>query len=748
MSRIKHKATLLPLGALAAGFGLASAAIAQTPPAEPTKTESALPVVRAKASAERAGKDDYQATDTRIGKGKQELRDIPQSVTVVTERLIDDRNLDTLREVLKNTSGITFLAAEGGEEDIRLRGFPLQASGDVFIDGMRDPAFYERDTFFYDRLEVLRGSAALTFGRGSTGGAVNQVTKQPRLLNEHQIDATVSSHNGVRVVGDFNAKMSESSALRVGTMFDNADNDGTGARTDKIGLAGVYRWGIGERDEFSVGVYHLDNNNGINYGMPYIRPTLTAPVGSTTLLPLDPKAYYGMASDKNEGRASSLTGTHVHRFGQNMELVTRLRVSDYERDQRSGTVRFAGAAMQPGGVPVSLATFGPNTVITRGTHNKTQDMQTVYGQSDFSGKFAALGMKHDLLAGVDFAQEKKQVFAARSAAQGGVNITKPTTTVGRPDDGASVNEDSRVMRTANEYTARGTGLYLQDTIELAPQWKLLAGLRYDRLTGDYDAFAIPNAAPGPVTKSSYRMKVSEWSKRLGLLFQPNERMSFHASAATSFNTSGDAYSLSPSNVDIDPEQAINVELGAKIDSADGRLSTRVAVFRSTKLHERNTDPLLTDVVTLSGKRHVAGIELDVNGRITPQWEVFASYMWMPVANIDISSATGGEVQGSRPSLTPKHTGTLWTTYQLTPRIRIGGGLTARSSQTPLRNPGFAVPKFVIGDVMAEYQAIQDKLIFKLNVSNISNKLYADSLYPGHYVPGAGRIASLTGSYKF
>ncbi|WP_349741280.1 TonB-dependent receptor [Roseateles cavernae] len=748
MSRIKHKATLLPLGALAAGFGLASAAIAQTAPVDPVKTESALPVVRAKASAERAGKDDYQATETRIGKGKQELRDIPQSVTVVTEKLIDDRNLDTLREVLKNTSGITFLAAEGGEEDIRLRGFPLQASGDVFIDGMRDPAFYERDTFFYDRLEVLRGSAALTFGRGSTGGAVNQVTKQPRLLNEHQIDATVSSHNGVRVVGDFNAKMSESSALRVGTMFDNADNDGTGARTDKIGLAGVYRWGIGERDEFSVGVYHLDNNNGINYGMPYIRPTLTAPVGSTTLLPLDPKAYYGMASDKNEGQASSLTGTHVHRFGQNMELVTRLRVSDYARDQRSGTVRFAGAAMQPGGVAVSLATFGPNTVITRGTHNKTQDMQTVYGQSDFSGKFAALGMKHDLLAGVDFAQEKKQVFAARSAAQGGVNITKPTTTVGRPDDGASVNEDSRVMRTANEYTARGTGLYLQDTIELAPQWKLLAGLRYDRLTGDYDAFAIPNAAPGPVTKSSYRMKVSEWSKRLGLLFQPNERMSFHASAATSFNTSGDAYSLSPSNVNIDPEQAINVELGAKIDSADGRLSTRVAVFRSTKLHERNTDPLLTDVVTLSGKRHVAGIELDVNGRITPQWEVFASYMWMPVANIDISSATGGEVQGSRPSLTPKHTGTLWTTYQLTPRIRIGGGLTARSSQTPLRNPGFAVPKFVIGDVMAEYQAIQDKLIFKLNVSNISNKLYADSLYPGHYVPGAGRIASLTGSYKF
>jgi catecholate siderophore receptor len=111
-----------------------------------------LPVIRAKGTAEPQGKDGVQATTTRIGKGQQELRDIPQSVTVVTERLIDDRNLDTLKDALKHTAGITFLAAEGGEEDIRLRGFC--AAGHrrrVRQDGMRDPAFYERDTFFLDR---------------------------------------------------------------------------------------------------------------------------------------------------------------------------------------------------------------------------------------------------------------------------------------------------------------------------------------------------------------------------------------------------------------------------------------------------------------------------------------------------------------------------------------------------------------------------------------------------------------------
>ena len=110
-------AALLPLGALAAGLGLSHAALAQAA----ASAETVLPVIRAKVTAEPTGKDTLQATTTSIGKGKQELRDVPQSVTVVTERLIDDRNLDTLKDALHSTAGVSFLAAEGGEEDIRLR---------------------------------------------------------------------------------------------------------------------------------------------------------------------------------------------------------------------------------------------------------------------------------------------------------------------------------------------------------------------------------------------------------------------------------------------------------------------------------------------------------------------------------------------------------------------------------------------------------------------------------------------------
>jgi catecholate siderophore receptor len=738
---------------LAGSIGAATPAMAQNAAAE--KTLKTVTVTDKAENDIAEGKNSVRATETSIGKGQQQLRDIPQSVTVVTEKLIDDRNLDTFKEALKNTAGISFLAAEGGEEDIRLRGFSLQATGDVFVDGVRDPAFYERDTFNLDRLEVLRGSASMLFGRGSTGGAVNQVSKTPRLMDEHQVDLTLGTHNHVRLVGDFNKRTSETAALRMNVMTTQADNNGSGSALDKEGIAGAYRWGIGERHEFSVGIYCLDNHNGMNYGMPFIRPTTASPVTDSTVLPLDPKAYYGMASDYNAGSATHLSASHTHRFSADSQLRTQIRKGQYERDQRSGAIRLGNAGLQ-GGTAASLSTFGPSTVLTRGTHLKIQDMDTLHVQSDFSKKFQALGLQHQLLAGFDLATEDKTVYAARIAgAQGGVTISKPTTTIGTPHDGAWVNESTRVLRVNNQYQSTGWGAYLQDLVQVAPQWKVLGGLRYDSLRGDYDQFGNPTNATDNGPKTSYQMKVGEWSKRAGVLFQPNDLQSFHFSYGTSFNTSGDTYSLGASNVDTPPEQSVNLELGAKLDSADKRFTTRLALFRAIKKNERNTDPLLP-VVTLTGSRYVSGVEIDIAGRLTPKWEVFGSFTWMPDAKVSKAApcpATGscsqgaaGERVGDRPALTPVHSGSAWSTYQLTSQWRVGGGLTFRGRQTPTR-AAFEVPSFVVGDLMAEY-AYSDALSFKANMSNVTNKLYADQLYPAHYIPGAGRLTQITASYKF
>lgn len=754
-----NTSAMLPLGAmlLASSFG----ALAQTAPAT---AEQQLPtvVVREKAMAPE-GKDALQTTDTTIGKGKQLLRDIPQSVTVVTERLMDDRNLDTLKEALKNTAGITFQAAEGGEEDIRLRGFALQSTGDLFIDGMRDPAIYDRDTFNLDRMEVLRGSASMLFGRGSTGGAVNQVSKSPRLIDEHQVDLTVGTHHFVRATGDFNIKTGESSALRLNAMVNKADNNGSGSSIDKRGMGVAYRTGIGEQDEFLGTLYHLDNNNGINYGMPFIAPK--AGSSDRVLLPVDPDTNYGLASDYNHSSATIAGFAHTHRFSRDSELKTQVRVGQFDRDLRSGAIRLCtrsvnattGAVTNPQcPSTVSLDNLNNGTILTRGNHLKIQKMDTVQVQSDFSSRFDALGVKHELLAGVDLSREKRTVYAERTAAQGGVTLTKPTTTIGTPDDGASVNESRRVLRVGNAYVSTGVGAYVQDVAQIAPAWKLVGGVRYDNLNGDYDINTIPTSAAGPVATTKYRMHVAEFSPRIGALYQPTPLHSFHVSAGQSFNTSGDAYSLSAANADTDPEKSVNLELGAKLDTEDKRFTTRLAVFRSTKYNERNTDPD-RPVTVLTGKRHVAGFETDITGRLTPQWEVYGSYMWIPVAKVDAAApcpATGtctqavvGERPGDRPALTPEHSGTVWTTYQFTPRLRMGAGINFRGSQSPIRAE-WKVPAYATVDLMAEYVFDFERLSIKAYLANAANKLYADQIYPAHYVPGAGRTLQVTASLKF
>ena len=752
---------LQPLALAAAiavfSLGLSGAALAQTvvaaAPAASGASNSAssrdssagsavMPMVRARVQAEPAGKDSLQATTTTIGKGRQELRDVPQSVTVVTERLIDDRNLDTLKDTLKNTSGVSFLAAEGGEEDIRLRGFSLQAAGDIFVDGLRDPAFYERDTFNWDRLEVLRGSASMLFGRGSTGGAVNQVSKLPTLFAGNEVAVTLGNQGYLRGTADLNTKTGDNAALRVNAMVNLGDNHG--AQIDKVGIAPSFRWGIGSRDEFLVSFYHLDNDNGINYGLPWL---------NGKMLPLDPSSTYGAFSDRSAGSATMTTLGYTQRLADRSVWKSTLRVGRYERDQRASTIRFAPAAVQPGGIAVSEATFGPDTVLRRsggnGTIAKIQDLDTITLQSDYDTKFQAWGLKHSVQTGLDFTKDKFIGYGAANPASGA--LLKPDVRVAQNRGSGSVDEALRIISKNRDFNSDALGVYLQDLVQLSPTWKLLAGVRWDRFEGSYRSFSTATANFGALTGDRGRADAL-FSERAGLLWQPTPLSSFHFSYGTSFNTSGDAYQFDALGSNTPPERSRNFELGAKIDSESGKATLRLALFHATKYNERNRDETSVSPTNyvLSGQRHAAGLEVDLAGRLTPEWEIFSSWSYIPDAEVDKASAVlgttlTGETVGQRPGLTPKHSATLWSTYQLSPKLRLGGGLNARSSDKPQQST-IVARGFVTADLMAEYD--MGGVLFKLNLNNITNKLYADTLYRGHYIAGKPRTLQLTTAVKF
>ena len=709
---------------------------------EPTSTAPEaqdLAPITVKGNAEQADtREDYYINHSKIGKVNQELRDIPQSVTIISEKLMADRDLFTLRDVLKNTAGVTFLAGEGGEEDIRLRGFSLAGSGDIYVDALRDPAFYNRDVFNFSSIEVLRGSASMLFGRGSTGGVVNQVSKVPLLGDFNQIDLTAGSYGFFRSTGDFNKQLGENTAARFNVTYNGAENDGAGNSLSSRGLAGSVRWGINTKDQITASIFALETNNGINYGIPWARPNATSPVSDNQLLPLDPKNYYGMRSDYNNSSATYGTLNWQHTFEDGGTLNSTIRYGTYGRDQRASAIRFNN--------PTTLSTFNDSTVFRRGTNNKIQNIDVGALQIDYQNSLQLSGIRHDILTGIDLGQED---FVNKNATTPpGVTLVKPITYAGTPHDGAWINESLRNLSDGRTFKAQTVGVYAQDIIHLTSTFKIIGGLRYDYFKGNFW-----QAATGTSTEARRDRADGVWSGRLGAMYQPDEQWSFYGSWGNSFNTSGDAYQYDPLGANTPPEKSQNFEIGTRWEHPSKRVTARISAFYATKFNERNRDPDSANAAyLLSGKRHAAGLEMEIAGRITSKWDVFLSYAWTPIAVIDQGANTtaqslSGELEGQRPSLTPVSQGSVWTTYRVLPELRLGAGITAVSPQSPNRNPGWQAPGYGVISAMAEYKP-NDWLSFQFNVNNLGNKLYAQALYSGHYSPGAGRTYMLTTRFNF
>ncbi|MGB4061974.1 MAG: TonB-dependent siderophore receptor [Burkholderiaceae bacterium] len=731
---------LLPLGAmlLAGSVG----AMAQTAGTDTGKTLSTVTVKERAEPEEIRAKNTFRATETTLGKGQQALRDIPQNVTVMTEKLLDDRNLDNFRDVLKTTAGVTFLAGETGEEDVRLRGFSLGQGGDIYRDGMREGQLITRDTFAADRVEVLKGSASMLFGKGSTGGVVNQVTKQPFLMDRYETELTVGSGGHRRVQADLNKQLSDNSAVRVNAMVQNADN--WGAQDDRKGLAAGWRTGIGERDEFSVDLYHLSTRERPNYNHPWLQSG-TAIDNPRYILPqLAAKNYYGLASDYQNTDQTTLSLGHKHRFGAQEELKTTLRHGSYERDLWVSAVVFGAATLQPNGTAISL-TNPPTaaTVLSRNSKGRYGQSDITQLQSDYSHKFNSAGMDHHLIAGVDLTVEKAKRNNSFAGTASGL-----TTTVGTPNDG-DWRADTRGTPLLNTFDAKSLGLYVQDVAALTPTVKLVGGVRFDHFTARY----------ADTAGNQDTLTENLWSPRIGALYQPNEASTYYVSLGESYNTSADTYQFALGNFatggtnaklgNTPPEKSRNLEIGAKWDLLGNRATLNAALFHSQKYNERNTDPdSAAQQALLSGKRHATGMEISAAGRLTPDWEVFYNHTWIPSAKIDQSNValaangTGAQVQGDRAALTPKHSLSAWTTYRVASQWRVGLGFTHRGEQNPEGARTVLASAFTVWDGMVEY-TVNEKATVKFNVSNLTDKLYADGLYRGFYTPGAPRKAMLS-----
>ena len=667
----------------------------------------------------------YQSGMTGVGKMPVPAKDIPQSLTVVNDKLMHDQGKDSFKSALENVVGITFEAGEGGRvgDNIRLRGF--SAAGDIYLDGMRDIAQYNRDIFNVERVEVLRGAASMLYGRGSTGGIINQVSKQPRLMTEHEVNATVGSHNYQRLQGDFNFKLDDDAALRINAMTTDGDGrgDNAGASTHRRGLALDYRFGIGSANEFEVSYYHLHYNDKPDWGFQWFRDR---PAPSPTN-----RYWYGLDSDFQNDKAGVVTLSHTHRWTDGSSLKTTVRDGYYSRAMWATQSSFAAGTTD--------ANRNANTIVNRRTNAKAGEEHHTFLQTDYLTSMNWFGRKNSILVGTEYAVENssRSVYPLLIA-------NKPATTVGNPSSTGISGNLTQLL--ATDFQATTLGLYAQDTIDLTPQWKLVAGLRLDRFQGDFDRAGNPAPNNTPLSRSDTLL-----SKRLGLMYQPTDEVTYYAAYGTSFNTSGDLYQFDPRSANTPPESSRNFEIGAKWELSGGDLSLRAALARTEKFNERNTDiDTANNSYLLSGKRHTHALEFEVAGRITPQWDVFAGLGFLH-AEIDQSgsNAAGQAEVGQNPGLSPSRQANLFTTYRMGDKWRVGGGLTAVSQNKPANSVTTSnrAPGYVKVDALVEYR-ISEGNTLKLNIDNLFDKVYYNTLYRGFAAPGAERTVSVTLTSKF
>ncbi len=660
----------------------------------------------------------YVPNNLGLSRLPQPVRDIPQSITVVPQELMQEQAVTSFRDALRNVTGISLAAGEGGGaqgDNLTLRGF--SARNDYFLDGIRDQGSYTRDIFNIESIEVLKGPSAVLFGRGSTGGAINQISKLPRL--EPLYSGTLSVGNGLLLRGtaDIDQPLSKTSAIRVNLLaHDEKIIERHEAEAKRFGFAPSIAFGLGTPTQLTLSYLVQTEDNTPDYGIPYLfgKPA-----------PVDRENFYGLPDEDFERvLLNTFTARLDHRFSDQLNLRNTLRYSRTDRQAAVTTLSIVGTP--------TPATPLSNIMVSRGTRpGRDTEEAILSNQTDLTARFVALGFKHTVSTGLEVARE---TFDAKRFTHANV----PNADLLNPNVRPNTSRETETISARTSTTTTSFAIYAVDQIRLLPQLDLIGGLRFDLFTADFDSF---------LNNQSFDRTDKQVSYRAGLVFHPTPTQSYYFSFGTSFNPSAEALALAANNADTPPEKNRNFEVGGKIGLFDDTLSFQGALFRLEKTNARTLDPV-TLLQVLQGAQRVQGFELGVTGRPLPRWNLFVGYTYLDSKFLEaLDLQNNVPIQGKQLQNTPRHSATLWTTYDIGEKWQVGTGVFfvgerfANTSNTNL------VPKTVRWDATVAYQ-LNKNLQLRLNAINLTDELYFDGIHPSHVVPGAGRTFILSGNFRY
>jgi catecholate siderophore receptor len=696
-------------------------------------------------------------------KYRDEIRDTPQEIVVIPQKVFEEQSATTLVDVLRNTPGITMSIGEGASgtvsfgDNIFIRGFNVR--NDIYIDGARDPGEVTRDTFNVESVEVAKGPTSVTGGRGSTGGSINMVTKAATLADSASGRLTFGNADHKRGTFDVNHRLTDSVAFRVNAMWQDAGYPGRDIQKNKAwGFAPTIGLGIGKPTTVTVSYSRLQQNNVPDLGIPTLFPDNAIAAG-LTVNDLDFHNYYSIASRDYEDTTSDVvTGIVSHRFNSTFTLRNLTRYGKNYRDAVSTPPRPVTTAANQGSTDPG---YNPSAFQLRRTDTKYQHRtdKVTTNQTDLASEFKTGRVSHSADIGIEFAADRQPTYAFTDTFANG---RPPVIDLLHPDPLVSYTPTYAKTGATSNADANSTALYVFDTVHFNDQFQADLGIRYDRVKIDYETLS----ATGVV--ANFGRDDNATTGRAGLVYKPVEKGSIYTAFSTSFAPVYDAThgltlaATGATGQALGPEKSRNFEIGTKWDLGEAVYFT-AAFFNLRKTDAKTTD--LAGAVTLLGDQRVNGVEFTVAGTILPRWNVYGGVSFM---DGEVLKSAQPSEEGVILPYVPKAMLNLWSTYQLPMRLTVGGGVNYSDgnffNQTGTFNfvaggtvsqPKYAtnaaaiqaLTKYWVFNAMASYP-VNRHLTLQVNLNNIGNEQYADRGYDRHFMPGPARQVLFSPVFSF
>ena len=642
------------------------------------------------------------------------LRDVPQAVSVVTRELIADQRMASMADVVRFMPGVTMAQGEGNRDTPILRG--NASTADFFVDGVRDDVQYFRDVYNLERVEALKGPNAMIFGRGGAGGVINRVTRQADWRDTREVSVQLGSWDNRRVTGDVGGALSGSVAGRVTGMYEDSGSYREGVGIERFGIQPSVAFRLGPATSLRASYEYFHDERIADRGIPSFagRPVAT-----------DASTFFGDPTQSPTHATVNLFASVLeHRLTDGATLRNRVSYGVYDKFYQNvfpGAVNAAGTA-------VSISAY-----------NNATDRHNLFNQTDLiltprTGRFA-----HTLLVGAELGRQTTDNFRSTGYFTSlGPSVTSLQVPLTAPTVAIPVTFRQSATDADNHGVATIAAVYAQDQIEISRQVEAVVGLRFDAFEMDFT-----NNRTGAEFATSDRLL----SPRLGLIYKPILPLSVYGSYSLTFvPRAGDQLSsLSVSNQALEPEEFRNYEVGAKWDIRPA-LGLSAALYRLDRGNVAVADPADPRRSLLVDAQRTRGMELEMSGALTREWNLSAGYAWQDgtiTRSISANAQAGADL-----AQVPAHSFSLWSKYDVSRRWSAAVGLIRRSAMFAATDNRVVLPGFTRVDG-AVFFDVTSGLRAQLNVQNLLDEDYYASAHNNNNItPGAPRALTLSLTSRF